>query len=833
MRYLRKVNEKYSFLKIVLYAILFNGFLFFLKPLLNEDPFSNDIFTTIFLITLGIAFVLKMIDIKIWSFFKFKTVATIDFILFFSLFSELIYIVLCFIFMPFYQNIVFLLLCLTTCLIICRMRLIESLSLNEKTNYNSYLLSTLYKENENSLVENASIVLSDNAIEKSSDDLLNLHPFVECIAQNILLCDSEKTFVMALIGEWGSGKTSVINLLKEKINRKDNKYCNNVIIDVFSLWKFETKESLFEGFYDYISALLGDNFSFRGFNNFIKVFRNVIFGAIQSKFDISFSAIFNINEEKRIADIKSQINEIIKCSNKKIVIVLDDLDRISREEVKFVFNLVNNIFNFDHIIYILCYDELYINKVFDKELSVDHNFIDKIVQSKIYMPIKNKKRMIDIASTSLEHLFEVNHLEISERDRYNRMVQAMFSQCNNLREIVRFFNSFSMSLKILDILSLDTLDFVALQFIKFKNLRVFGEIYKNSELFISEDRWNDSDCQNNPILFEKNIKTSLDNLFQPNSDILKFKDLLATLFPSVNAFSNDSMISLSTSSDKYLMGRRCYNGRFFRVYFTFEYSTYFKLDNSVDEFILKINNNYDITLSLEQLNLSDNELPLFYELLILKRKQITNNKALFDYVLQDILNMQLNNNMPISNERTLLIYIIKNENNISKQKKYLNIIFKKSLRLFEFIVSNLKLDNDKSSKKLFEYGNKLLQNKVHSIINGNVFNLKDSREYFWILYRNTNIQTFKKYIDSLLDETNIYKCLGMFVVQAANYLNDGLIYYQFDEQQFQKLISLDKLKKISSNSGDSLTKDQKMILEVYQNPDKEMKFNRKINFENL
>lgn len=830
MRYLRKVNERYSFLKIVMYAILFNGFLFFLNPLLNEDPFSNDIFTTIFLITLGIAFVLKMIDIKIWNFFKFKTVATIDFILFFSLFSELIYIVLCFIFMPFYQNIVFLLLCFTACFIIYRMRLIESLSLNEKTNYNSYLLSTLYKENENSLVENASIVLSDNAIEKSSDDLLNLLPFVECIAQNVLLCDSEKTFVMALIGEWGSGKTSVINLLKEKINsKKDSK----IIIGVFSLWKYETKESLFEGFYDYISALLGDNFSFRRFNNFIKLFRNVIFGAIQSKFDISLSSVFNINEENRIADIKSQINEIIKHSNKKIVIVLDDLDRIPPEEVKFVFNLVNNIFNFDHIIYVLCYDEPYINKVFSNELMVDHHFIDKIVQSKIYMPIKNRKRMIDIASTSLEHLFEVNHLEISDRDRYSRMVQAMFSQCNNLREIVRFFNSFSMSLKILDILSLDTLDFVALQFIKFKNLRVFSEIYENAELFISEDRWNDSDCQNNPILFEKNIKTSMDNLFQPNSDILKFKDLLATLFPSVNASSNDSMISLSTSSDKYLMSRRCYNGRFFRVYFTFEYSTYFKLDNSVDEFISNINNNCDVTITLEQLNLSDNELPLFYELLILNRNQITNNKAMFDYVLQDILNIQLNNNTPISNERTLLIYIIKNENNISKQKKYLNIIFKKSLRLFEFIVSNLKLDNDKSSKKLFEYGNKLLQDKVHSIINSNVFNLNDSREYFWMLYRNTNIQTFKKYIDSLLDETNIYKCLGMFVVQVSNYLNDGLIYYQFDEQQFQKIISPDKLKKNSINISNDLTRDQKMVLEIYQNGDKETKFNRKINFQNL
>lgn len=93
-------------------------------------------------------------------------------------------------------------------------------------------------------------ILSDEAIDTFEDDLLNRKSFVENLSSSLLSWNDKKSLVIGLFGKWGSGKTSIINLLekqltseKEKKSSKDKK--KSPIIINFNSWGYSEKEYLF------------------------------------------------------------------------------------------------------------------------------------------------------------------------------------------------------------------------------------------------------------------------------------------------------------------------------------------------------------------------------------------------------------------------------------------------------------------------------------------------------------------------------------------------------------------------------------------------------------
>ena len=59
---------------------------------------------------------------------------------------------------------------------------------------------------------------ADNPISTASEDLLQRSKFVERIVREIDMIDASQGYVLAVMGQWGSGKTSVLNLVKEQLS---------------------------------------------------------------------------------------------------------------------------------------------------------------------------------------------------------------------------------------------------------------------------------------------------------------------------------------------------------------------------------------------------------------------------------------------------------------------------------------------------------------------------------------------------------------------------------------------------------------------------------------
>lgn len=77
---------------------------------------------------------------------------------------------------------------------------------------------------------------TDKPIENNSDDLLGRASFSERVGETIYNFDAEDGLVIGLYGSWGSGKTSVVNMIVNHIEEKSTD--NKPLIIKFEPWNY-------------------------------------------------------------------------------------------------------------------------------------------------------------------------------------------------------------------------------------------------------------------------------------------------------------------------------------------------------------------------------------------------------------------------------------------------------------------------------------------------------------------------------------------------------------------------------------------------------------------
>jgi len=87
---------------------------------------------------------------------------------------------------------------------------------------------------------------TDQPITKCSEDKLGRVSFAESLAQAILSYKSEECIVLGLFGSWGSGKTSLINMCLECINKSVDSYLKKEkpIVIKFNPWNYSGQQQL-------------------------------------------------------------------------------------------------------------------------------------------------------------------------------------------------------------------------------------------------------------------------------------------------------------------------------------------------------------------------------------------------------------------------------------------------------------------------------------------------------------------------------------------------------------------------------------------------------------
>lgn len=347
-------------------------------------------------------------------------------------------------------------------------------------------LEKLYNNDIGSLkLTKGEYILVDDDVFK--EDLLDYKSFINSLYNVVLNCNPENSFKIGLIGSWGSGKSSIIKeLQKRTVDAKNDR----LKIINFSCWGHMDEKAAIKSLIKHVVNEIEIGY-FSGEEKAIyDAYINKMMSVVNRVSPVDLLSIAqNNNYEDIIDEFKKSIEQNLKNTNSKLVIIIDDLDRVNEREIDVIFRCVANYFNFKNTIFIMCYDEKYI--ISQKKADFGLGDFDKVVNMKLYMPRIEKERISNIFSQSLKNLYleykKNNMLNIdlefenAEEDIFkNGIIYRIGINFDNIRELKNFINIISVYMEE-SFFGLNAFDFIGIKFIEFKSEELFKKIYKNKE----------------------------------------------------------------------------------------------------------------------------------------------------------------------------------------------------------------------------------------------------------------------------------------------------------------------------------------------------------------
>ena len=339
------------------------------------------------------------------------------------------------------------------------------------------LISSIFKKKKNEEIDDKdTIFLSDTPIISDKEDILDYANDVKQLAEQLKIISSEYSYSVGITSSWGSGKSSYLNMLKNYLS--SNK--GFIVID-FNPRHSYTPQDIQKDFFSVLQSKLKE-YDYR----FTYIFKNYLkaLSIIESKF---LSSLFELHKIWDVKSEKEKLNDLISQIDKRIVIVIEDLDRLLADEIIEAFKLIHGNASFTNFIFITAYDKKHINKIIGETYSNEEAFFsDKFFTIEVPIP----KRPYDkIFNYLIETLTDKLHIRKEEVEKYEIVlanhIEVLKKYLTTLRDVKRFLNLFIRSYQQVEG-EVEFRDYFLIRIIQYKNEEEYVKLFKK-EYFENED----------------------------------------------------------------------------------------------------------------------------------------------------------------------------------------------------------------------------------------------------------------------------------------------------------------------------------------------------------
>lgn len=347
------------------------------------------------------------------------------------------------------------------------------------------------------------ISLEDRPITKREQDRLGFGDEVDTLYQRIIERKATTALSIGINARWGDGKSSFINLMEEKFLQNKDRF----IVIRFNP-QYSTNDTIqsefFENFYSELSKY--DSRFKSSFNDYLRVIDVMTDNKYLSAL-FHTSTLFNRDSEK------SRINEAIKRLKKLIIVIIEDLDRLTGDEIVEVFKLIDGNAAFDNLIFISAYDKKRINSLIE---TTDEwtAFSDKFFTWERPLPLRSSQLLLDFLIPNLTSGLTFKNEELEEINSSIIANSSLFTHyLKNLRDVKRYINLVKPSLSRI-YKEVKIRDFLLIELVRYS--------YPNEHRALYEQN-SHKDSETN---FERKI------IIEGLEDHYKSKDILNILFPA-------------------------------------------------------------------------------------------------------------------------------------------------------------------------------------------------------------------------------------------------------------------------------------------------------------
>ncbi|EPF3943038.1 KAP family NTPase [Campylobacter lari] len=297
-----------------------------------------------------------------------------------------------------------------------------------------------------------------------------------------------------------------------------------------------------------------------------------------------------IAEKKGLDEIKNKINTALSNIDTKIIIVIDDLDRLADTDIREIFQLVRSVADFKNTMYILAYDNEIVTKALDKiQKDKGERYIEKIVQVPIVLPKLNKANLTAIFMQKIEQ-FNFTYEKIDKNEFIENLNTNHFAGAfENIRDINRYLNVLKFEMSAIK-QELYLYDFAVITLFKVFEPKFYEFIYNHFEIFAGTALASyEIDREEQKSIYTKIIDEQIESLNKLNKEVIK--KLLISIFPRIDDLYNRDFSDLKDRR-KYKHKHRIASSEYFQDYFVLNFTEELIKKETIDK-IIKANSHQE------------------------------------------------------------------------------------------------------------------------------------------------------------------------------------------------------------------------------------------------
>lgn len=392
----------------------------------------------------------------------------------------------------------------------------------------------------------------DQPIQSSKEDILGRKSFAQSLGRAILNYKEKDSIVIGLFGAWGSGKTSIINMALEYIDSVYNKTDETrPIIMKFNPWNYSDQNQLITQFFKQLSVILkrtdyASNAKKAGekLETYAKFFEPLALipkvGAISTivskllRYAGSATNSWGNLRLKDLNSIRAELNNLLSKQPNKILVVIDDIDRLNNTEIRQVFQLVKSLGDFPNTIYLLAFDKNVVVKALEKvQEGSGLDYLEKVVQIPFDIPLISKQEVDQLLLNQLDELVKDIPEEKWDQTYWGNIYHSGLRHFfESIRDVKRYINSLIFSFGLVKE-EVNPIDFLAITAIQVFIPEIYYGIRDNKDIFTGGF---DSAYGNSNAVKEQAKKRCDEILGRGNKYSQEiFMDFLKRLFPKLES----------------------------------------------------------------------------------------------------------------------------------------------------------------------------------------------------------------------------------------------------------------------------------------------------------
>ncbi|MDE5795125.1 MAG: KAP family NTPase [Muribaculaceae bacterium] len=321
----------------------------------------------------------------------------------------------------------------------------------------------MLKENKTSLSDVPFIPSNENHYDFGTERYVNgLIKFIK---------NSSTPITIALQGEWGSGKTSLMTRLQRVLCYAENAPFIGVNINTWEYSMMSSPEiTVYKILAKLVREMTGENSEtkkkvskilrvlYRGGREALKMIPgvNVAVEMANIPSDLNMDGNDDGNDislsELRDELQKAVLSRLAEKEQRGVIIFVDDLDRLNPSVAVEILELLKNVFSLENCIFVLAIDydvvvkglEPKFGKLTEKNEREFRSFFDKIIQVPFSLPVSSYRPMDFVLKSlvEIEYLKEIDASDPNVRTRFALVVEASVGK--NPRSIKRLINTLSL-----------------------------------------------------------------------------------------------------------------------------------------------------------------------------------------------------------------------------------------------------------------------------------------------------------------------------------------------------------------------------------------------------